>query len=83
MLRCAVRWCLLFVLSCSLMPVTSLAQQSTASNAVVPLLVNYSGVLTGANGKPMAGTVGVTFSLYAEQGGWSAIVAGNPERAAG
>jgi len=69
MLRCGVRRCLLLLLSCSLLPVTSLAQQAAAGNAVVPMLVNYSGALTGANGKPMTGTLGVTFALYAEQEG--------------
>jgi len=37
--------------------------------SVVPTLVNFSGVLTDANGKPLTGTVGVTFSLYKDQQG--------------
>ena len=43
----------------------------------IPQLVNYSGVLTGINGKPLSGVAGVTFSLYAEESGgvplWSEI----------
>jgi len=52
------------------------AQQSAAgasassSSVVVPPLVNFSGVLTDVNGKPVTGVVGVTFALYQEsQGG--------------
>ena len=38
--------------------------------AAVPRLVNFSGTLTGASGQPLAGVVGVTFSLYdAQEGG--------------
>jgi hypothetical protein len=42
------------------------AQQQAS---VVPTLVNFSGVLTAANGKPLTGTVGATFSLYKDQQG--------------
>jgi hypothetical protein len=48
------------------------AQQPAAASATVavPPMVNFSGVLTGVNGKPLTGTVGVTFYLYQEsQGG--------------
>src|SRR5208283_6442 len=50
------------------------AQQPTASanrsNVVVPPLVNFSGVLTDLNGKPLTNITGVTFFLYKdEQGG--------------
>jgi hypothetical protein len=48
------------------------AQQAAvaSTNVAVPQLVNYSGVLLDANGKPLSGSVGVTFSLYKEsQGG--------------
>jgi hypothetical protein len=46
-------------------------QQTVATNthAVVPPLVNFAGVLTDLNGKPMTGVVGVTFYLYQEQQG--------------
>jgi hypothetical protein len=47
------------------------AQQvvATNTNVVVPPLVNFSGVLTGINGKPLTGVVGVTFLLYQDQQG--------------
>jgi len=52
---------------------SAFAQQSssvTSSTAVVPSLINFSGTLTDLNGKPLTGTVGVTFYLYKdEQGG--------------
>jgi hypothetical protein len=40
------------------------------ANTAVPALINFSGALNDGNGKPLTGTVGVTFSLYKEdQGG--------------
>jgi hypothetical protein len=53
----------ILMLLCSLF---TQAQQSvaTATDAMVPPLVNFSGVLTGMNGKPLSGVVGVTFYLY-------------------
>jgi hypothetical protein len=42
---------------------------SSANSAVVPQLVNYSGVLTDVNGKPLTGVVGVTFALYQDSEG--------------
>ena len=44
-------------------------QQAAATNTVVPMLVNFSGVLTDTSGKPLVTITGVTFSLYAEQQG--------------
>jgi hypothetical protein len=35
--------------------------------------VNFSGVLTDLNGKPLSGVVGVTFLLYSEQTGGIAL----------
>jgi hypothetical protein len=63
----AVNAAVLFLL-CSLF---SQAQQivATNTNIVVPPLVNFSGVLTGVNGKPLTGVVGVTFLLYQDQQG--------------
>ena len=48
-----------------------LAQQANASSAtaVVPTLVQFTGVLSNSGGKPATGITGVTFSLYAEQEG--------------
>ena len=69
MLRNWVRFvgCLL-IICCALYPVMFAQQASSgAGTAVVPLLINYSGTLTNSNGKPLTGTVGVTFSLYQDQ----------------
>jgi hypothetical protein len=51
------------------------AQQTvaTATNAIVPPLVNFSGILTNVNGKPLTGMVGVTFYLYKDQHGGSPL----------
>ena len=48
---------------------SAFAQQSNSANAVVPTLVQFSGVLSDADGKPLTGVTGVTFALYAEQEG--------------
>jgi len=50
--------------------ITSDAQQTTS---VVPTLVNFSGTLTDASGKPLTGTVGVTFYLYKDDQGGSPL----------
>jgi hypothetical protein len=42
------------------------AQPATKTTAV-PRIVKFSGVLTDAAGKPLAGVVGVTFSLYEDE----------------
>lgn len=51
--------------------VSMLAGQSTTTttNAVVPTLASYSGVLTDLTGKPSTSVVGVTFSLYKDADG--------------
>jgi len=53
----------------------SRAQQvvATNTNVVVPPLINFSGQLTDANGKPLTGTVGVSFLLYKDQQGGSPL----------
>ncbi len=45
---------------------TSLAIAQQNSSAV-PALVNFNGTLTDANGKFLTGSLGVSFSLYADQ----------------
>jgi trimeric autotransporter adhesin len=50
-----------------------LANANTTSAASVPRLIRYSGVARDLNGSPLAGAVGVTFSLYAEQTGGAAL----------
>ncbi len=49
------------------------AQQAAPANSIVPPLVNFNGTLNDANGKPLTGTVAVTFSLYSEQTGGAAL----------
>ena len=54
----------------------SVGGTSTATGTgspVVPQLVNYSGVLTDIDGKPLTEIVGVTFSLYREAEGGSPL----------
>ena len=46
---------------------------STAVSATVPRLIRYAGVAHDGNGKPLSGTIGITFSLYAEQSGGAAL----------
>jgi hypothetical protein len=54
------------LLNFSIVPLSGAQQAAT----VVPTLVRYSGTLTDLNGKPLSGTVGVTFLLYKDdQGG--------------
>ena len=51
-------------------------QTSTAgqgATVIVPPLVNFSGVLTDGNGKPLNGVVGVTFYLYKDSQGASPL----------
>jgi hypothetical protein len=62
----------LMLLLCNL---ASQAQQTlaTATNAIVPPLVNFSGTLTDVNAKPLTGLVGVTFYLYQDQQGGSPL----------
>ncbi len=43
--------------------------QSAAVSSVVPNVVNYSGTLTDASGKPLTAISGVTFSLYKDSEG--------------
>jgi hypothetical protein len=62
-------------------PLTGLAQQGASTEKTlaapattagpVPQLINYAGVLTNVNGKPLTGVIGVTFLLYKDQQGGS------------
>jgi len=65
-------------------PCIALAQESPAgaaatgaavanASAPVPRLVRFSGVAKDADGKPLTGTVGLTFSIYAEQEGGATL----------
>jgi hypothetical protein len=45
----------------------------SASTALVPRLIKFTGTLLDAQNRPMAGPVGVTFALYAQQRGGAAL----------
>jgi Pectate lyase superfamily protein len=49
------------------------ASTSVGVNAVVPRLMKFQGVLLDAAGKPMSGTVDVTFVLYSSEAGGSPL----------
>jgi hypothetical protein len=69
--------CLIGTIWC--LPQTAVAQQSAATEAAsastdttanpVPQLLNYAGVLTDLNGKPLTNVTGVTLLLYKDQQG--------------
>ena len=61
---CVVVGFLLFVLS-----LAAQTPSSGSASSSVPPLVNFNGVLADSNGKPLTGTVGVTFYLYQDQQG--------------
>ena len=77
--------CLLAI--CCVLPISAqqpLASVNNRSKVVVPPLVNFSGVLTDVNGKPLTNITGVTFLLYEEQQGgpplWMETQNVQPER---
>jgi hypothetical protein len=53
-----------------------------ASSAPVPQLVNYPGKATDAQGGPIAGIAGITFSIYKDVR-WRSAVDGDAERECG
>jgi len=65
--------CVIVALLSLVLPMAAQGAGSSAAAAQVPQLVNFSGVLTDVNGKPLSGPVGVTFSLYQEQQGGSPL----------
>jgi trimeric autotransporter adhesin len=54
----------IWILLATLPALNSRAQQT---GAAVPHLVRFGGMLTDISGKPLTGTVGVTFALYTDQ----------------
>jgi len=58
-------WAYVFVLlACSVVPMAAQQPAAASATVAVPSIMNFNGVLTGVNGKPLTGIVGVTFSLY-------------------
>jgi hypothetical protein len=73
MFRISVCVCAFLVLACFVMPMAAQQPAAASANAAVPSVVNFSGALTGVNGKPLTGAVGVTFYLYQESQGGSPL----------
>jgi hypothetical protein len=70
MFRISVCAWVYLLLACCVLPVNAQQPAAASANVAVPPMVNFSGVLTEANGKLHTGTVGVTFYLYKDsQGG--------------
>jgi len=70
MFRITVCVCVSLLLACFVLPMAAQQPAAASANLAVPPMVNFSGVLTDANGKPLTGAVGVTFYLYQDsQGG--------------
>ena len=70
MFRISVCVGVLLLLACCVLPMDAQQPAAASANLAVPPMVNFSGVLTDVNGKPLTGAVGVTFYLYQEsQGG--------------
>jgi len=44
-----------------------------AQTTTVPRLINFNGIITSASGKPLTTSVAITFSLYSQQQGGSAL----------
>ncbi len=63
--RCSVCLCLMFL---SMVPTKAAGQRSSkAQSVIVPRLINFSSKATDAQGKPITGIAGLTFSIYKEQ----------------
>jgi len=70
MFRISVCVGVLLLLACCVLPMDAQQPAAASANLAVPPMVNFSGVLTDVNGKPLTGAVGVTFYLYQDsQGG--------------
>ena len=66
-------FCQLLFLLPWVMPLFGQSQTAPASSADVPHFVRFSGTAKDAHGKPLSGTVGVTFALYKEEQGRSPL----------
>ena len=67
MTHTSVRVSVCLLLMCCVLPL--MAQSAASADSVVPGMVKFTGTLNDTNGKPLTGTVGVTFLLYPEQSG--------------
>ncbi len=57
----------------SIMMVVTILLLVLTSNAEIPKLMNYQGMLTDANGKPIDGTRTITFGLFGAETGGAAL----------
>ncbi len=57
-------WALIVI---SVISMVSVMVGQNENEPIIPAFVKYSGTLTDASGRPVSGTVEVTFSLYKEQ----------------
>jgi hypothetical protein len=70
MFRISVCVCAFLMLACCVLPMDAQQPAAASANVAVPPMMNFSGALTDVNGKPLTGSVGVTFYLYKDsQGG--------------
>ena len=53
----------------TLFAITLVESRVTFAQAVVPHLIRFGGNLVDIEGKPLSGTLGVTFSIYKDQTG--------------
>jgi hypothetical protein len=67
MTRNIVHLSVYLLLICCALPL--MAQSAASADSVVPGMVKFTGTLNDTSGKPLTGTVGVTFLLYTEQSG--------------
>ena len=69
-----------------ILPMLATAQQNAVSasttESAVPRVVNYSGVLTDLNGKPLTWVTGVTFFLFKDDKGGAPLWMETPKCAA-
>jgi len=73
MFRINTYLCAGLLLICCALPVSAQQAAATATNAVVPTFTKFSGTLTDAKGVSLTSTVGVTFALYQNEQGGTAL----------
>ena len=62
---------------------SKVATPAASTSSSVPHLVQFSGIATDVNGKPLSGTVGITFLLYREEQGGAPLWIENQNVAGG
>jgi hypothetical protein len=73
MLRRKLSLGVFLLLTCVAVSLSAQQAAPAAASAVVPPVMKFSGVLTDVNNTPLTGPVGVTFSLYKESQGGTAL----------